>query len=92
MSYKSEVNFIITVIYNDIQSFINPGDLSSPMSPLNMKKVYELQGYVFNHKPDIVILNWLKNNTLNSEIYPKIYIRFSELIDQGNPSLGSQTA
>ena len=65
----------LTVLYNNVQGFINPKDLSSPTPPLNMKKAYELQGYIFNHKPDIVILNetWLKQNILNPEIFPKSY-------------------
>ena len=65
----------ITVMYNNIQGFINPRDLSSKTPPLNMKKTYELQGYIFKERPDIVILNetWLKNNILDSEIFHKTY-------------------
>ena len=65
----------LTVFYNNIQGFINPRDLPSKTPPLNMKKTYELSGHIFNHRPDIVILNetWLKSNIQNTEILPKIY-------------------
>ena len=65
----------ITVMYNNIQGFINPRDLSSKTPPLNMMKTYELQGYIFKERPDIIILNetWLKNNILDSEIFHNSY-------------------
>lgn len=65
----------ITVLYNNIQGFVNPRDLSSPTPPLNMMKTCELNGYIFSHRPDIVILNetWLKKNIVDSEILNKVY-------------------
>ena len=71
----SDQNRHIKVLYNNVQGLLNFRDLSSNTPPLNMMKTYELQGYIFNHKPDIVILNetWLKKNILNSEIFHKVY-------------------
>ena len=38
-------------------------------------KTCELNGYIFSHRPDIVILNetWLKKNIVDSEILNKVY-------------------
>ena len=59
-----------------------------------MKKTYELYGYVFNNKPDVVILNetWLKHNILNYEIFPKIYKFIRIDLDQGKPIPGIQNS
>ena len=71
----SNKNRHLTVLYNNIQGYLNPRDLSSKTPPLNTMKAYELQGYIFNHRPDIVILNetWLKSNIINSEIFHEAY-------------------
>ena len=65
----------VSVLYNNIQGFINTRDLGSDSPPLNMTKVHEIQGYIFSQKPDIVIMNeiWLKKSVLDSEIFPDNY-------------------
>ena len=47
----------LTVVYNNMQGFVNTMDLASDSPPLNMTKVHEIHGFIFTKKPDIVILN-----------------------------------
>ena len=63
----------LRILYNNVQGFINPKDLKSDSPPLNMKKLYEFQGFVLKHKPDIIIVNesWLKNSIFDLEILPE---------------------
>ena len=63
----------LNVFYNNVQGFINPGELKSKSPTLNMKKLHEFHGYIFSERPDIIILNetWLTKSILNSEIVPK---------------------
>ena len=63
----------LNIFYNNVQGFINPGELKSESPTLNMTKLHEFHGYIFSQKPDIIILNetWLKKSILNSEIVPK---------------------
>ena len=65
----------LSVVYNNIHGFINTRDLASETPPLNMTKVHEIHGYIFTHKPDIVILNetWLKRSILSNEVLPDNY-------------------
>ena len=62
----------LKILYNNVQGLINPRDLGSESPPLNMTKVHELQGHIFKHTPDIVVVNesWLKSPILSSEILP----------------------
>ncbi len=43
----------LSVLYNNIQGFVNTRDLASNSPPLNMTKVHEINGYVFTNRPDI---------------------------------------
>ena len=63
----------LKILYNNVQGFVNPRDLKCDSPPLNMKKVYEFQSYIFKNRPDIVVVNesWLKKSILNSEILPE---------------------
>ena len=65
----------LTVFYNNVQGLINANELGSNSPPLNMTKIHELHGYIFTHKPDIIILNetWLKKSILDTEILPDVY-------------------
>ena len=52
----------LTILYKNVQGLINTNDLASETPPLNMTKLLEFHGYLYTHKPDILILNetWLK--------------------------------
>ena len=65
----------ISVLYNNIQAFVNTRDLTTDSPPLNMTKLHEINGYIFTHAPDIIIMNetWLKPSILNSEILSNSY-------------------
>ena len=65
----------LSIFYNNIQGFINTNNLSSDTPPLNMTKTHEIHGYLYTHKPDVIILNetWLKGSILDSEILPPNY-------------------
>ena len=65
----------LSVLYNNIQGFINTRDLGSESPALNMTKVHEIHGYIFTQKPDIIIMNetWLKKSIVDNEIFPNNY-------------------
>ena len=65
----------LSVLYNNIQGFINTRDLASNSPPLNMTKVHEMNGYIFSNRPDIILMNetWLKRSILSNEIFPDSY-------------------
>ena len=65
----------LSVFFNNIQGFVNTSNLSSDTPPLNMTKTHEIHGYLYTHKPDVIILNetWLKGSILDSEILPPNY-------------------
>ena len=67
----------LKILYNNVQGFINPRDLKSDSPPLNMTKLSEFQGYVYNHNPDIIVVNesWLKKSILSPEILPDEYYK-----------------
>ena len=61
----------LNVIFQNVQGFVNLRVKSS--SPyLFSTKVLEFQGYIFNEKPDVIILNetWLKAPIIDNEIFP----------------------
>ena len=68
----------LSVLYNNVQGFINTRDLTSNSPPLNMTKVHEMNGYIFSNRPDIILLNetWLKRSILSKEIFPDSYKLF----------------
>ena len=65
----------LSIVYNNVQGFINMKDLKLKSPPLNMTKVHEMNGYIFAEKPDIVILNetWLKKPILSKQVFPENY-------------------
>lgn len=65
----------ISIIYNNMQGFVNTRDLASDSPPLNMTKVHEIHGFIFSKQPDVIILNetWLKKKILSNEILPDNY-------------------
>ena len=65
----------ISIIYNNMQGFVNTRDLKSDSPPLNMTKVHEIHGFIFSNQPDVIILNetWLKKKILSNEILPDNY-------------------
>ena len=65
----------LSIVYNNVHGFVNTRDLASESPPLNMTKVHEFHGYLYTHKPDIVILNetWLKKAINSKEVIPDNY-------------------
>jgi endonuclease/exonuclease/phosphatase family metal-dependent hydrolase len=65
----------LSIVYNNVRGFINTRDLTSDSPPLNMTKVHEVQGFIFTHKPDVIILNetWLKKSINSNEVLPDNY-------------------
>ena len=84
----------LSIVYNNIRGFVNARDLASDSPPLNMTKVHEIHGYIYTHRPDVVILNetWLKRSILSNEVLPDNYKVFrvdrtlkSHPFDQARP-------
>ena len=65
----------LTILYKNVQDLINTNDLVSEAPPLNMTKLFEFYGYLYTHKPDILILNetWLKKSIEDNELLPSSY-------------------
>ena len=63
----------LSVFYQNVQGLIPFGSLTDQHPNLDITKIYELQAYIFEKNPDIIILNetWLKPTILSSEIFPK---------------------
>ena len=61
----------ISVLYSNIQRFMNTRDLTNDSPPLNITKLHEINGYIFTHAPDIIIMKetWLKPSILSSEFF-----------------------
>lgn len=87
----------LSVFYQNIRGFVPPTELGEPNpKSLSMEKVLDFQLYIFDKKPDIVILNetWLSKNINESEIFPneiyKIFrrdrTRSSHPADPNNPT------
>ena len=69
----------MSVLYQNVQGFVPICALNDINPNLNMTKLLEFQSYVYQHKPDIVVLNetWLKPSINNSEILDdKVYNSF----------------
>ena len=84
----------ISVFYQNVQGLIPFSNLTDNHPSLDSNKIYELQAYIFNKSPDIIIPNetWLKPTVLSSEILPCQYNVFrvdrspiSHPIDPLNP-------
>ena len=65
----------LSVFYQNVQGLIPFGSLTDQHLNLDITKIYELQAYIFEKNPNIIILNeiWLKPTILSSEIFPKQY-------------------
>ena len=71
----------LTCFYQNIQGLVTFGSIGNPHPDLNITKVSEMQSYIFDSSPDIIILNeiWLKPCINNKEIIPgKLYKIFSQ--------------
>ena len=62
----------LSILYHNIRGFVSPNELGESDPVLNINKLFELQSYIYDKKPDIVILNetWLSKNINDSEILP----------------------
>ena len=62
----------LSVLYQNIRGFVPPTELPESNPMLNTQKLIDFQSYIFENKPDIVILNesWLSININDSEIFP----------------------
>lgn len=65
----------IKILYNNVRGLVHPPTLGRDTPELNMTKVSDMQGYIFEHQPDIIVLNetWLKPTINSSSIFPKAY-------------------
>ena len=65
----------LSVLYQNVKGLIPFGGLTDQHPNLDITKIYEIQAYIFEKNPDIIILNetWLKPTILSSEIFPKQY-------------------
>ena len=72
---NKDKNKNISVLYQNVQGLIPFSNLTDPHPCPDNNKIYELQAYIFNTSPDIIILNetWLKPTVLSSEILPCQY-------------------
>ena len=70
--YKHKFSSTLSVFYQNIQGLIPFGNLAENHPVLDNNKLFELHTYIYNHNPDIIILNetWLKPSILDSEILP----------------------
>ena len=62
----------LTVLYQNVQGLIPVSELGKEHPLLNENKVLELQAYVYQHAPDILVLNetWLKGSVNDNELFP----------------------
>ena len=62
----------LSCFFHNVQGFINLNSLAKQSPDLNITKVMEFQAFVFEKKPDIIILNetWLKPTINSNEIIP----------------------
>ena len=60
----------ISVYYQNVRGLININSIRNTHPTFNMTKLFEFQSYVYDNKPDVVILNetWLKTSIHDSEI------------------------
>ena len=62
----------LTICYQNIQGLIPFTQLSNNHPDLDQTKISELHAYIYDKRPDIVILNetWLKSTIYDNEILP----------------------
>ena len=97
---NSNSNYVVSdrlsIYYQNVQGLIPFTELSKTHPNSDNAKICELHGYVYDKKPDIIIVNetWLKSTILNGGILPadkyKIFrwdrTEFSHPPDPENPS------
>ena len=68
----------ISVLYQNVRGFIPPLELPEKNPSLNVTKIAGFQTYVFDKKPDIVILNesWLKKVSAMEKFCLRTHINF----------------
>ena len=61
-----------SVLYQNVRGFVPFSGLGERIMPLDSDKVLDFQGYVYQTKPDIVILNetWLAKEHNDAELFP----------------------
>ena len=62
----------LNIYYQNVQGLIPFTDLNKPYPNLDQTKLLELQSYMYQNRPDVIILNetWLKCTILDDEIFP----------------------
>ena len=71
----------ITFLFQNVRGFVPFSALGKKVLPLDTDKIIEFQGYVFQHKPDIVVLNetWLSKEHFDNEIIPDKFYKVFRL-------------
>ena len=61
-----------SVLYQNVRGFVPFNSLGASSLPLDMDKLLDFQSYIFEKKPDLVILNetWLTKDHLDNEVFP----------------------
>ena len=61
----------ISVLYQNVQGFVQLNNIKKPNPPLDINKLSEFHSYIYLNKPDVIILNetWLCKSILDSEIF-----------------------
>ena len=66
----------LSVLYQNVQGLLPVSELGEEHPTLNENKLLELQAYVYQHAPDILVLNetWLKSTVNDNELFtPESY-------------------
>ena len=60
----------LSVMYQNVRGLVPFSRLGTPHPPLDTTKLLEFQGYVYEHEPDVIVLNetWLSKSHLDNEI------------------------
>lgn len=67
----------LSVFYQNVQGLIPVSELGKEHPSLNENKLLELQAYVYQQSPDIIVLNetWLKSSVNDNELFPPEYYK-----------------
>lgn len=62
----------LTIFYQNARGFVPFSSLGEKIMPLDTDKILNFQSYIFENKPDVVILNetWLSKEHFDNEIFP----------------------
>ena len=65
-------NDSLSCYFHNVQGLVSLNSVGKAHPDLNITKILELQTYIFEYSPDIIILNetWLKTTINSSEIIP----------------------